>query len=268
MIFADVIVQGSDGITFGSHLKNLEVFNSAFPETTLGETDTLPSVKMQESDIISLLLQFSHNASLPDLRRSDLAVALSFLGAAETYQNRIAMQLCNEALGDLARQSSRNALRVMKYRALRNDLDGIEWLVDRAMALPLAEAVFFLQDAPEVYFVFASTQYREARKAYWENYHRAVNKIFAENVKLQKTHAGMKELVVRARQFDSHLNHGVLPSVEGVVDDVEGMHQGFKVYRDRALSKWQPYVDWVKVAKKYPVWKDFSSAGIRSPLRR
>ncbi|KAK7050005.1 hypothetical protein VNI00_005436 [Paramarasmius palmivorus] len=172
----------------------------------------------------------------------------------------------DHAIGSiLARKSHRNSLHLLKYKVLRDESKDIGRLVHRSMDLPLSEALFFLKDAPEVYFVY--TQYREAWKSYWENYDRTTEDLFALIERSSKP--GVKDFAEQAKQYDRYTNDGNPPSVAAMLDKVEEMHGGFKArFGKSSYSTSREYTDWVKaVESQYPRWEDFSSVGIRSPPR-
>lgn len=90
----DVILQSSDGVKFGSHSKNLEIYSSAFPPTAFGPTlDEIVHLP-ESSEVVSLLLQYMHHHRQPDSEEIPFTILEGLAEAVEKYVIYSAMEVC------------------------------------------------------------------------------------------------------------------------------------------------------------------------------
>jgi len=96
---SDIILQSSDEIMFKVHRKNLEVHSEGFA----GANSISPASSSNDervflteaSAVLDLLLQHMYRQFDPDLKEVDFATLLSIAEAAEKYQVRSAIRICN-----------------------------------------------------------------------------------------------------------------------------------------------------------------------------
>lgn len=90
----DVWLKSSDGIVFGAHKRNLELYSDGFPfvasTTTVEEVATLP----EEADVLRLMLKFMHNVRQPDLNEIGFSILSVLAEAVEKYMIFSAMGVC------------------------------------------------------------------------------------------------------------------------------------------------------------------------------
>lgn len=91
----DVILQSSDGVIFGAHSANLEMYSSAFPPAAFGPPTLDDIVLLPEpSEIVSLLLQYMHHHRQPDSSKIPFTVLEGLAEAVEKYVIYSAMEVC------------------------------------------------------------------------------------------------------------------------------------------------------------------------------
>ncbi|KAK7024326.1 hypothetical protein VNI00_016352 [Paramarasmius palmivorus] len=162
----DLILESADGKWFGAHTKNMETFNTAFPPTSSVTHDINDIVKLSEtSDVLALLLQFSHYQEHGDLCDKGLDLVLGLATAADKYGNFFAAMVVREAINYYGRQSKYNAVRVIPYKAIHSDFKHMDEIVRSTMDLPLSTALHFMKPYPEVFYAYAL--YREGRGNEW-----------------------------------------------------------------------------------------------------
>uniref|UniRef100_A0A0W0G0K9 BTB domain-containing protein n=1 Tax=Moniliophthora roreri TaxID=221103 RepID=A0A0W0G0K9_MONRR len=132
----DVILKSSDGQLFGAHTKNLESFTEGFPlsGSVICRSDEQTELT-ENANVLKLFLAFTHNAPAPDLSSYDIDIIIGLAEAAEKYMNHFASGMCRKALRSLAEQSADNALRVLRFKSINNDIEDIDYVAERTVGL-------------------------------------------------------------------------------------------------------------------------------------
>ncbi|KAJ3837721.1 hypothetical protein EV361DRAFT_278567 [Lentinula raphanica] len=95
----DIVLRSSDGIRFGAHSRNLEIYSDGFPKAN-SVTHTAEDVELPEdSDVVSLLLKFMHHQPQPDLELLASKLLIKFANAAEKYGIYCATGVCKVMIG-------------------------------------------------------------------------------------------------------------------------------------------------------------------------
>ncbi|KAJ3760443.1 hypothetical protein EV360DRAFT_39799, partial [Lentinula raphanica] len=95
----DIVLRSSDGIRFGAHSRNLEIYSDGFPKAN-SVTHTTEVVELPEdSDVVSLLLKFMHHQPQPDLELLASKLLIKFANAAEKYGIYCATGVCKVMIG-------------------------------------------------------------------------------------------------------------------------------------------------------------------------
>jgi len=91
---ADIILRSSDGVQYGAHSINLEIYSGGFPPASstnvTGEIVQMP----ETSAVLKLLLQYMHNDRQPDSSKITFKVLYPLAEAVEKYMVFSAMEVC------------------------------------------------------------------------------------------------------------------------------------------------------------------------------
>jgi hypothetical protein len=89
-------LRSSDGVQYGAHSTNLEIYSGGFPPATLmNAPDPGEIVQMPEmSAVLKLLLQYMHNDRQPDSSKIPFKVLCPLAEAVEKYMVFSAMEVC------------------------------------------------------------------------------------------------------------------------------------------------------------------------------
>ena len=91
----DVILESSDGVQYGAHSRNLEVYSEGFPSATFARLGPCEVVWMEEnSQVVKLLLQYMHLMPQPNVKTIPFEVFEQFTDAVEKYLIHSAIQVC------------------------------------------------------------------------------------------------------------------------------------------------------------------------------
>ena len=93
----DVILRSSDGVEYGAHSTNLEIYSGGFPPATSTKVTADPGdiVQMPEtSAVLKLLLHYMHNDRQPDSSKIPFSVLYPLAEAVEKYMVFSAMEVC------------------------------------------------------------------------------------------------------------------------------------------------------------------------------
>ena len=92
----DVILRSSDGVEYGAHSTNLEIYSGGFPPATSTKT-TEPGEIIQMSEtsaVLKPLLHYMHNDRQPDSSKITFSVLYPLAEAVEKYMVFSAMEVC------------------------------------------------------------------------------------------------------------------------------------------------------------------------------
>ncbi|KIK53873.1 hypothetical protein GYMLUDRAFT_49167 [Collybiopsis luxurians FD-317 M1] len=90
----DIVLRSCDGVRFGAHTRNLELYSDGFPKAD-SVMLTRDDVELQEeSDVVILLLKFMHHQPQPDLSLLASKLLIKFANAAEKYAVYSATGVC------------------------------------------------------------------------------------------------------------------------------------------------------------------------------
>ncbi|KAJ3734271.1 hypothetical protein DFJ43DRAFT_1171538 [Lentinula guzmanii] len=81
----DIVLRSSDGIRFGAHSKNLEIYSDGFPIADSVARSTEDIILPEDSDVVLLLLRFMHHQPQPDLSLLASRLLIKFANAVEKY---------------------------------------------------------------------------------------------------------------------------------------------------------------------------------------
>ncbi|KAK1223189.1 hypothetical protein PQX77_013943 [Marasmius sp. AFHP31] len=138
----DIVLQSSDGHYFGAHSKNLEWFTEGFPIS--GSTTPSQIVPLTEkSTTLGYFLKFTHNYPAPDLSSLNVDQLLALAEAADKYCNSFALAACRQPMQQLAAKSCEDALMILRFKLIRQDLEGIEPIAIRTIKLPIIRVLEF-----------------------------------------------------------------------------------------------------------------------------
>ncbi|KAK7037655.1 hypothetical protein VNI00_010877 [Paramarasmius palmivorus] len=201
----DVILKTRDGSRFGTHTKNLELYNDSFPsaDSVILETEDVPVE--EDAATTRLLLLFSHNTERPALELESLNTVLAFARAADKYGNRVAMKACSFAMSKLGKRTPVDALRVLCWKVSHDDLQDVDMLARVSMNLSIPEAVQYMRDYPDIYIKWS--QYKES----WDDCMKRFDAVL--NVGWQ-SRPGLLRAVQRA--FIHQVKSELVPSLEGI----------------------------------------------------
>ncbi|KAF9258315.1 hypothetical protein L218DRAFT_737708 [Marasmius fiardii PR-910] len=132
----DVIFQSSDSRLLGAHSKNLESFADVFPLSgSTSHSDVVPLA--EKGDTLLIFLKFTHNHPAPDLSGLDIDSLLDLAEMANKYCNYFALTACRQPMRMLASKSAENALKILRFKAIHRDLEGIDKIAARTMEYPI-----------------------------------------------------------------------------------------------------------------------------------
>ncbi|KAK7054558.1 hypothetical protein VNI00_003757 [Paramarasmius palmivorus] len=127
---------------FGTHKKNLEIFNDSetFKHDLAHFLDANRNPPQAYLPItpksLELLLRFSHDHALPDLRlEKDVEDVYNFSMYAEMYGNKVAQRACKSALEYLGKRSPKDAIFALGYKSDNHLFSGIDEYARRSMSL-------------------------------------------------------------------------------------------------------------------------------------
>ncbi|KAK7041613.1 hypothetical protein VNI00_009203 [Paramarasmius palmivorus] len=158
IIPVDIVLETSDGRLLGAHTKNLETFNRAFPPASCVTHNIQEPVKLTEnSEMLRLLLKFSHNEDYGNTAKLGLDKVLEFAAVADKYGNSMAMYACKVAMNRLANERPENAIRVIPYKVVYSDYEDMDQIVRLTMSLPLQDARTAMRHFPDTYMIYVSS---------------------------------------------------------------------------------------------------------------
>ncbi|KAF9258314.1 hypothetical protein L218DRAFT_1005144 [Marasmius fiardii PR-910] len=165
----DVILQSSDGRLLGAHSKNLESFAEAFPIS--GSTSPSEIVPLTETgDTLLLFLKFAHNNPAPDLSALGIDELLDFAEAANKYCNYFALATCRNSMSILANESMQNTLKILRFKAVHRDLEGINEIAAKTMSMPIMDVLkFFGKNHTQEFVIWL--QYQQKWAGFIAEYH-------------------------------------------------------------------------------------------------
>ncbi|KAK7019787.1 hypothetical protein VNI00_017928 [Paramarasmius palmivorus] len=143
---------------FGTHRRNIEIFNDPdsiqFCSDLGSEAElnrTPPHVTFFTDPVnLELLLRFSHDHSLPDLRlEQNIKTVYSFAKCAESYGNEAAKQACTTALEFLGKRSPRDSLFTLSWKSDNHQFNGIDEYARRSMSLSYEDAKHLIVSASD-----------------------------------------------------------------------------------------------------------------------
>ncbi|KAL0569822.1 hypothetical protein V5O48_012140 [Marasmius crinis-equi] len=153
----DVVLQSSDGKLLGAHSNNLASFAAGFP---LHGTTTQSKITplSDKGDTLLLFLKFTHNEPAPDLSGLGIDDLLDLAEVADKYCNYFALGVCRHPMRSvviavpspvldepedrlLADKSSENALRVLRFKAIRRDFEGMDPIATKTLHLPITDVI-------------------------------------------------------------------------------------------------------------------------------
>ncbi|EEB91495.1 hypothetical protein MPER_10135 [Moniliophthora perniciosa FA553] len=147
----DLVLESGDGVKLGAHIKTLELFSNAFPIAGTVTHNIDDTVKLTEnSDILLLLLKYSHYDDHPDITDLGIDNVIAFMGAADKYGNYLAMSACRVAM----RRSPTNAIKVIPYKIAHRDFAEIDDLVRSTMDLSTRTVLDATKYNPQIYFTY------------------------------------------------------------------------------------------------------------------
>ncbi|KAK7047703.1 hypothetical protein VNI00_006473 [Paramarasmius palmivorus] len=103
----DITILSSDGKHLSAHKRHLEIFSESFPNADWDNLTTHEPVSLVENGVVlGLLLQFMHNAPVPDLSSEDLKAddLVDLCKAAEKYGNFFALDACRREIRSRAKR--------------------------------------------------------------------------------------------------------------------------------------------------------------------
>ncbi|KAL0569820.1 hypothetical protein V5O48_012138 [Marasmius crinis-equi] len=155
----DVVLQSADGKLMGAHKKNLEFFTEAFPQdgATTQSPDDIVSLT-EKSETLRLFLRFTHNYPAPDLSLLSIDDLLDLAEAGNKYGNYFALAACRNPMRALAQASPRNALRVLCFKLICNDLEGIDEIAPCTLFISILGAMETFKDHPREFMVWVKYQ--------------------------------------------------------------------------------------------------------------
>ncbi|KAK1231788.1 hypothetical protein PQX77_005080 [Marasmius sp. AFHP31] len=167
-IGVDVVIRSSDGILFGAHTKNLELFSESFPDPDGFKStrdERIPDIVdlVENAATIRLFLTFTHNGDHRALLDTlSLTTLIELTGVADKYGNHFALGMCLMAIDKIATQPRISGLDCLKILLLKSSCDhlyAIDLVARRALSVPLPQAIPYFQDNLETYMFY--TQYRD-----------------------------------------------------------------------------------------------------------
>ncbi|KAF9457636.1 hypothetical protein BDZ94DRAFT_1175116, partial [Collybia nuda] len=90
----DVILSSSDGVQFGAHLRNLELYSGKFLAHVPSEDPHHIVTVEENSTVLSLLLQYMHLCPQPDPKTIPFGTLEQLANAVEKYLIYSAMAIC------------------------------------------------------------------------------------------------------------------------------------------------------------------------------
>ena len=91
----DVILRSSDGVEYGAHSANLEIYSGGFPPAASTKVSQGEIVQMPETSVVlKLLLHYMHNDRQPDSSKITFSVLYPLAEAVEKYMVFSAMEVC------------------------------------------------------------------------------------------------------------------------------------------------------------------------------
>jgi len=94
LLYIDLVLESSNGVRFGAHKTNLELYSDGFPIAKVTQSDS-EVVKLSENDsVLRLLLQFMHNARQPEMSSIFFEDLELLAEAVEKYMIFSAIQVC------------------------------------------------------------------------------------------------------------------------------------------------------------------------------
>ncbi|KAK7022024.1 hypothetical protein VNI00_017057 [Paramarasmius palmivorus] len=256
----DIVLRSSDGKRFGTHKKNLEVFNDGFPysDSVVHEPDEDVTLT-EHSKHLQLLLRFSHSIDQPDLELKNMKAALEFARVADKYGNSLLMQACGRAMEEFGQRSAVDSLSTVCYKVHYHELDGIDEFARRSMSLLSQQVRARTRDYPEIYVIW--TQYKEKWQIAIGRFHQCV----AQRDTSYSCDRG--DYIVRGRVtprdgnairlLQAQVTQDGVPTIQNLtrvmdlVRKADGLvTQKFWDMKKRALER---------IIAEFPIWTDFSA---------
>lgn len=95
----DIVLSSSDGVRFGAHTRNLEIYSDGFPSVDAVRNSGEDVMLSEESDVLMLLLKFLHKQPQPDLSLLASKLLIKLANAAEKYGVYCATGVCKVMVG-------------------------------------------------------------------------------------------------------------------------------------------------------------------------
>ncbi|KAK1225630.1 hypothetical protein PQX77_011414 [Marasmius sp. AFHP31] len=117
-------------------MKNLESFAEGFP---LAESTTQSGIVPlgEKGETLRLFLRFTHNQPVSDLSSLDIDGLLDLAEVADKYGNHYALAACRQPMRLLADESPDNALKVLRFKAIHRDFEGIDVVAVKTINFPI-----------------------------------------------------------------------------------------------------------------------------------
>ncbi|KAJ3515024.1 hypothetical protein NLJ89_g2022 [Agrocybe chaxingu] len=141
----DMILQSSDGESFGAHQFNLECYSAGFPPaaSTITNSPEDMTVELTETAVVlRLMLQYMHNVRQPDLSKVSFLVLSALAEAVEKYLIFPAMDVCKVFM-ELSKDDYPSE--VLMYAAKHDYMD----LADKAARLTIGKSDSEIMSAAE-----------------------------------------------------------------------------------------------------------------------
>ncbi|KAJ8091036.1 hypothetical protein PM082_024643 [Marasmius tenuissimus] len=164
----DIVFQSADERQFGAHIKNLESFAEGFP---LAESTTHSGIVPlgDRGETLHLFLKFTHNQPAPDLSSLDIDGLLDLAEVADKYGNHFALAACRQPMRLLADESPDNALKVLRFKAIHRDFEGIDVVAVKTINFPIIHVLkVFGQNHTQEFAVWI--QYQQSWKDFTNRY--------------------------------------------------------------------------------------------------
>ncbi|KAF9477113.1 hypothetical protein BDN70DRAFT_838249 [Pholiota conissans] len=115
----DIVLRSSDGIELGAHMRNLEHYSEAFPQSGSVEVNSeAEAVTLDETgDVLELMLQFMHLTRQPELAKISFDLLSGLAEAVEKYMIYSAMSMCKLYMGYALKE---HPLDVLMYSSKHN----------------------------------------------------------------------------------------------------------------------------------------------------
>ncbi|KAJ8091039.1 hypothetical protein PM082_024646 [Marasmius tenuissimus] len=253
----DLILRSSDRKNLGTHAKNMEVYNSAFPVVGSVKHQIEDVVELTESeDTLKLLILYSHNCEHEDLRHLQAQKLVAFARASEKYGNFFALDACKIAMRtrEVGPSSATSAIHVVIFQAAHSMYDGIDRLAGLTMELqPRNVWVVTRRVDPKLFYVWS--QYRDDWRAAQTRYAAALNKP-CRTTELEK-----KQLSIIRPMSQKVATRSDIALVDAAIEVAQKVHpksDGQKFLDDLDMFAW--YSGLKQAINGFPQWEKISQS--------